>query len=98
MGYSTICDWLFIASECTGNSSLPVGDYTYITQNLNGYRVALLGGRWVNGGYAGGFSWALDSGVGYRYRSIGGRLVYIPTRDSAEYIAAIASWKQKMAA
>lgn len=95
MGYSTICDWLFIASECTGNSSLPVGDYTYITQNLNGYRIALLGGHWDGGGSAGAFCWNLDNGVGYRGRSIGGRLVYIPTRDSAEYTAAIASWKEQ---
>ena len=98
MGYSTACDWLFIASECLGNSSLPVGDYTYITINLNGYRIALLGGRWNYGGGAGGFCWALDNGVGSRYRSIGGRLVYIPTRDSATYTAAIEAWKQKMAA
>lgn len=98
MGYSTACDWLFIASECLGNSSLPVGDYTYITVNLNGYRIALLGGRWNDGGSAGGFYWALGSGVGYRDRHIGGRLVYIPTRDSATYTAAIEAWKQKMAA
>ena len=98
MGYSTACDWLFIASECLGNSSLPVGDYTYITVNLNGYRIARLGGCWTNGGNAGGFSWYLDSGVGYRYRAVGGRLVYIPTRDSATYTAAIEAWKQKMAA
>lgn len=98
MGYSTACDWLFIASECLGNSSLPVGDYTYITVNLNGYRIALLGGYWIDGGYAGGFDWYLDSGVGGRARSIGGRLVYIPTRDSATYTAAIEAWKQKMAA
>lgn len=98
MGYSTACDWLFIASECLGNSSLPVGDYTYITVNLNGYRIALLGGYWGNGGYAGGFCWALSNGVGYRTRNIGGRLVYIPTRDSATYTAAIEAWKQKMAA
>lgn len=96
MGYSTICDWLFIASECTGNSSLPVGDYTYITQNLNGYRIALLGGSWTYGGFAGAFGWALGNGVGIRYRYLGGRLVYIPTRDSAEYTAAIASWKEQM--
>lgn len=96
MGYSTICDWLFIASECTGNSSLPVGDYTYITQNLNGYRIALLGGLWDSGGYAGAFYWHLYYGVGNRARIIGGRLVYIPTRDSAEYTAAIASWKEQM--
>lgn len=98
MGYSTACDWLFIASECLDNSSLPVGDYTYITVNLNGYRIAPLGGGWGNGGSAGGFCWALYDGVGDRDRSIGGRLVYIPTRDSATYTAAIEAWKQKMAA
>lgn len=98
MGYSTACDWLFIASECLGNSSLPVGDYTYITVNLNGYRIARLGGNWSSGGGAGGFYWALHDGVGYRYRTVGGRLVYIPTRDSATYTAAIEAWKQKMAA
>ena len=98
MGYSTACDWLFIASECLGNSSLPVGDYTYITVNLNGYRIALLGGHWNYGGSAGGFYWSLANGVGDRTRNIGGRLVYIPTRDSATYIAAIEAWKQKMAA
>lgn len=98
MGYSTACDWLFIASECLGNSSLPVGDYTYITVNLNGYRIARLGGGWSYGGHAGGFCWALPDGVGYRYRVIGGRLVYIPTRDSATYTAAIEAWKQKIAA
>lgn len=98
MGYSTACDWLFIASECLGNSSLPVGDYTYITVNLNGYRIALLGGGWNFGGDAGGFCWTLNNGVGFRARNVGGRLVYIPTRDSATYTAAIEAWKQKMAA
>ena len=98
MGYSTACDWLFIASECLGNSSLPVGDYTYITVNLNGYRISRLGGRWNDGGTAGGFYWILSGGVGNRGRDVGGRLVYIPTRDSATYTAAIEAWKQKMAA
>ena len=98
MGYSTACDWLFIASECLGNSSLPVGDYTYITVNLNGYRIARLGGGWHYGGSAGGFYWYLVNGVGSRGRALGGRLVYIPTRDSATYTAAIEAWKQKMAA
>lgn len=79
MGYSTKYDWLFMASECLGNSSLPVGDYTYITENLNGYRIALLGGGWNNGSAAGGFYWDLHNGVGARYRAVGGRLVYVPT-------------------
>jgi hypothetical protein len=98
MGYSTACDWLFIASECLGNSSLPVGDYTYITENLNGYRIGQLGGLWNNWDNAGGFYWYLNNGVGTRDRNVGGRLVYIPTRDSATYTAAIEAWKQKMAA
>lgn len=79
MGYSTKYDWLFMASECLGNSSLPVGDYTYITENLNGYRIARLGGSWSNGSDAGGFCWYLSNGVGSRARDIGGRLVYVPT-------------------
>lgn len=79
MGYSTKYDWLFMASECLGNSLLPVGDYTYITENLNGYRITRLGGYWDSGSTAGGFSWALHIGVGGRSRSIGGRLVYVPT-------------------
>ena len=79
MGYSTKYDWLFMASECLGNSSLPVGDYTYITENLNGYRIARLGGSWISGSNAGGFYWNLSNGVGNRTRDIGGRLVYVPT-------------------
>lgn len=98
MGYSTKCDWLFMASECTGNSSLPVGDYHYIALNLNTYRIARLGGGWSNGAGAGGFYWALIHGVGGRARDIGGRLVYIPTKDSDAYNAAIASWEEQMAA
>lgn len=79
MGYSTKYDWLFMASECLGNSSLPVGDYTYITENLNGYRITQLGSSWNGGSCAGGFCWFLNDGVGARYRSVGGRLVYVPT-------------------
>jgi len=98
MGYSTACDWLFMASECLGNSSLPVGDYTWLTSNLNGYRIALLGGLWNNGMRAGAFCWGLYNGVGNRYRYLGGRLVYVPVKDSAVYTAAIAAWNEKMAA
>ena len=98
MGYSTKYDWLFLPSEVKGNSSLPVGDYYYQNNTWNGYRIARLGGSWSIGGSAGGFCWYLNYGVGYRTRDVGGRLVYIPTRDSATYTAAIEAWKQKMAA
>ena len=79
MGYSEEYDWLFLASECNGNSALPVGDYTWVTENLNGYRIALLGGYWGNGGNSGAFCWSLSNGVGGRFRHVGGRLSYIPT-------------------
>lgn len=79
MGYSTKYDWLFLPSEVKGNSSLPVGDYYYQNNTWDGYRIALLGGAWIAGSHAGGFCWSLDAGVGYRSRSISGRLVYVPT-------------------
>lgn len=79
MGYSTKYDWLFLPSEVKGNSSLPVGDYYYQNNTWDGYRIALLGGAWSDGSYAGGFCWSLNNGVGHRYRYVGGRLVYVPT-------------------
>lgn len=72
-------DWLFMPSEIGGSSALPVGDYFYVTPNLNGYRIPLLGGSWYNGGAAGGFTWSCSSSVGAHTRSFGGRLVYVPT-------------------
>ncbi len=98
MGYSENYDWLFIASECSGNSSLPVGDYTWLTANLNEYRIARLGGRWDGGWSAGGFCWSLIDGVGGRGRNFGTRLVFIPTFNTSAYKAAINAWKQKMTA
>lgn len=79
MGYSTKYDWLFLPSEVKGNSSLPVGDYYYQNNTWDGYRISRLGGYWSDGSAAGGFCWHLATGVGYRYRAIGGRLVYVPT-------------------
>ena len=46
----------------------------------------------------GGFYWDLNAGVGGRSRYIGGRLVYVPVRDSTVYTAAIASGNEQIAA
>ena len=79
MGYgSEEYDWLFFASECLENSSVPVGDYHWVVRNLNGYKVARLGGSWNQGSRSGGFFWGLGSAVGARNRDICGRLVYVP--------------------
>ena len=75
-GYNEKFDWLFIPTEHSGNSSLPVGDYMY--NNQPGWRVARLGGSWFGGSAAGAFFWDLGSAASYRYRNVGGRLVYVP--------------------
>ena len=72
-------DWLFVPSETTGNSSLPVGDTYYCTEDLNGYRVALFGCYWNNGVNAGNFSLLCSFAPGRRDFNIGGRLLYVPT-------------------
>lgn len=72
-------DWLFMPSEVGGTSVLPVGDYFYKIADLNGYRIARLGGGWYGGSVAGGFYWSCSNGVGGRDRAAGGRLVYVPT-------------------
>lgn len=80
--YSEAFDWLFIAGELIGNSSLPVGDYFW-NQNGTGWRVARLGGRWHSGSSAGAFFWNLYGAASGRYRDVGGRLVYVPSKAAA---------------
>lgn len=76
MGYDKNFDWLFIPSKVGGDSSKNVGDYTYVTSNLNDYRVALLGGDWSGGSRAGGFCLSCNGWVGTRARDIGKSLYY----------------------
>ena len=80
-GYSEEFDWLFIAVEYSGNSSLPVGDYAW-NQNP-GWRVAGLGGCCGGGSHAGAFYWHLSDAASHRYWHLGGRLVYVPSKKAA---------------
>ena len=73
--YSEEYDWLFIAGETNGNSSLPVGDYFWNYQG-NAWTVAKLGASWANSSEAGGFGWSLHNVSGDRHRYVSGRLVY----------------------
>lgn len=79
--YSEKYDWLFIPGELLGNTALPVGDYCW--NGNTGWRVAALGARWNYGLYAGAFCWSLRDASSHRYRSIGGRLVYVPSKAAA---------------
>lgn len=80
--YSEEFDWLFIAGEVAGNTALPVGDYFYQSTST-GWRVAILGGRWHTGAYAGAFFWHLHTASSDRGRGLGGRLVYVPSKAEA---------------
>lgn len=78
-GYDPDFDWLFLPSECVGaDSNYPIGDYSYLASNLNGYHISLLGACWENGVRAGAFYWYLSHGAGDRIRNVGARLMYIP--------------------
>lgn len=79
--YSEKYDWLFIPGELLGNTALPVGDYCW--NGNTGWRVAGLGACWSSGLIAGAFCWFLHGASSYRYRSIGGRLVYVPSKAAA---------------
>ena len=72
-------DWLFLPSETTGNSSLPVGDFAYVTPDLNGYKIFKLGSAWTTGDSAGFFDWYGLDAAGNRSYAFGGRLLYVPT-------------------
>lgn len=76
-GYAEDDDWLFYPTEGKGNSSLPVGDCGQVVNP--GWRVATLGARWHSGSASGLFCLYVYFDSGYRYRYIGGRLLYVPT-------------------
>jgi hypothetical protein len=80
-GFDSAFDWLMIPSKVGGeaDSAKPIGDYCYITQNLNGYRIAPSGGGWRNGAFAGASCLYGAFDADYRYRGIGGRLMLIPS-------------------
>lgn len=79
--YSEKYDWLFIPGELLGNTALPVGDYCW--NGNTGWRVAILGASWAYGLGAGAFCWGLYGASSFRYRNVGGRLVYVPSKAAA---------------
>lgn len=72
-------DWLLLPSEIGGTSALPVGDFFYVTSDLNDYRIVLGGGSWNYGSFDGSFFGRCGYNVGSHDRSAGGRLLYVPT-------------------
>lgn len=80
-GYAEDDDWLFYPTEGKGNSSLPVGDCGQVVNP--GWRVAGLGAQWNDGSGSGLFCLYVYSDSGARYRTFGGRLLYVPDGTDA---------------
>ena len=79
-GYNEEFDWLFVPSETTGNSSLPVGDYFWQNHTYNAIMIAFLGASWSAGAHSGPFCWDVYYAPSYRTRDIGARAVYFPKK------------------
>lgn len=77
-GYDPNFDWLFLPSECVNaDSNYPIGDCSYVTSNLNGFRFPRFGADWDYDVQAGAFYWDLNMGAGGHSRAVGVRLMYI---------------------
>ena len=71
-------DWLFLPSETSGSSAVPVGD-RFDGVALNGYKELRLGGKWNDGAYCGAFCLAGNTNANLRHDVIGCRMLYVPT-------------------
>ena len=77
-------DWLFLptaVNENNADNTVPVGDRVYCRTNATGTYTLRFGGSWETGDAAGGFSWYgyVASGTANKARTLGGRLLYVPT-------------------
>lgn len=72
---------VFIPTALGGSTNLPVGDYFW--NSNTGWRVAILGGRWYGGSLCGAWCLYANYASSYRYRFIGGRLLYVPQSEVA---------------
>lgn len=77
-GYNEEFDYLFLPAEHNGASNSPIGDYVWNNTTSLGFLVAILGGKWGDGSSCGAWSLSLHNASSNRYRSIGGRLLYVP--------------------
>lgn len=91
-GYDENYKWAFLPIECEGNSSLPVGDYSHLTNNTT-----------INSGLAGGLISSQDNcgpfyygfnvtKANYHYRSDSARIMHIPTAGSAIELNNYRAW------
>ena len=76
-------DWVIMPAEASGaNSAMPVGDYVWVTSNLNEVHCVAIGGNWLFGQKNGMFYYAADKNLNYSAATFGTRLMFIPTKNT----------------
>ena len=93
-GYDPFFDWAFLPIEASNgaNSSLPVGDYIYSGSPAKA-TVGLAGGFNTSAENAGLFYYAFDNDYNGHYRSVSGRVMFIPTANSLTETTNYNLWK-----
>lgn len=92
---NTDLDWAFIPIKAVNaNSALPIGDYHWPAGNLNGINMATIGGAWLHQEYAGPFCYSFESQTNRGYRTIGAKLMFIPSKNSI-YEANYSNWLRR---
>ena len=85
-GWNENKPYILFPTECSGASNLPVAAYHYQNHSYNGWLVGELGGSWGSGGICSPFYLYVADASGYRSRSFGGRLLYVPQADKPKYL------------
>lgn len=98
MGYgNSEYDWVYLPIDSTNATSLvPIGDFIWIENNLNGVYNIAIGGTQRQGDNCGLFYYACDQAPSSSTSSQSARIMHIPTKDSSIYLANIAFWEEKM--
>lgn len=90
-------DWVYLPIEATKATSLvPVGDFIWTQNNLNGVNIISIGGTQRQGDNCGLFYYACDQKSSSSTSSKSARIMHIPTKDSSIYSNNITSWREKM--
>lgn len=85
-------DWLFIPGATNGNSIVPIGDYSWITTNLNDSHITLFGGNILHEDKNGMFYYNYEENSSFSHRRVGARVMHIPVYDSTAYNNNKISW------
>lgn len=98
MGYrSDTFDWVYLPIEAEGATSLlPVGDFIWISKDLNGINTISIGGTQRQRDNCGLFYYMCDQAHNLYSSSQSARIMHIPNKNSLVYQANIASWDRIM--